>query len=328
MLKTSVEVLSRETDSPLLSNEVILLVGHGSRDSEGANEFKAFVKQFQQAFSNSNRPVSSCFLELTEPPILEEIERWVQQCVTKITMVPFFLLGAGHVKNDVPSAINLARLRFPQIEFRYGTPIGTHPLVLELLAERLQQLEQAHPSQVPASETVVLLVERGSSDPDANSEVYKVARMLWEGRGYKSVEVAFSGITRPLVPEGIDRCVQLGAKRVLVLPYFLFTGVLVKRIAEQAAQKNEQYPEVEIVSGEHFGPDARLVEIARDQLQKIEQGTAVMSCDLCKYRVKFTGFEQDFEAPQMSDHSHGLRGEHSHGHDHHHHDHSHNHSHD
>lgn len=322
-METSTEIVAPKTNLPLLSNEVVLIVGHGSRDHEGANEFREFVSQFQQAFVGTNQNVSSCFLELTEPPILEEIERWVQLGIKRITLVPFFLLGAGHVKNDVPSAINLARLRFPHVEFRYGTPIGTHHLILEMLAERLQQLEQTQPSRVPAAETIVLLVERGSSDPDANSEVYKVARMLWEGRGYQSVEVAFSGITQPLVPEGIDRCVRLGAKRVLVLPYFLFTGVLVKRIGEQAAQKNAQYPEVEMVSGAHFGPDVRLVEIARDQLQKIEQGQAAMSCDLCKYRVKLAGFEQDFQAPQMSDHSHGLRGEHSHDHSHthsHHHD--------
>jgi sirohydrochlorin cobaltochelatase len=297
------------------NTEVILVVGHGSRDPEGVVEFQLFVQNFSQALAP--RTVSACFLELSDPPILAEIERWVGLGVKTITLVPFFLLAAGHVKNDVPSAINLARLHYPQIHFQYGAPIGPHHLILEILQERLLEAEQHNPSQLAASDTAILLVERGSSDPDANSEVYKVARLLWESCAtYKSVEVSFIGITAPLVADGIERCVALGAKRVLVLPYFLFTGVLVKRINTITLEKQEQYPALEFVTAPHIGPDYKLVEIALDQLAQIEGGQVIMSCDLCKYRVRLTGFEADLNAPQGSDHSHGLRGEHSHQHEH------------
>ncbi len=290
--------------------EVVLVVGHGSRDPEGAAEFQSFVENFSRAADD--RPVRSCFLELTEPPILEEIERCVAEGAERISLVPFFLLGAGHVKTDVASAINLARTRFPQVDFRYGAPVGLHSTLLEILAERLAQAEAASPSPTGIShaDTAVLLVERGSSDPDANSTVYKAARLLWEGRDYGWVETAFIGITTPKVPEAIDRCIRLGARRVVVLPYFLFTGVLVKRISTIAEEKRQQYPDIEFAVGEHIGVHPRLAEIGLAQLDQIDRGTVAMSCDLCKYRIKLTGFEDDYQAPQFSDHSHGLRGEH------------------
>ena len=79
----------------------------------------------------------------------------------------------------------------------------------------------------------VLLVGRGSTDPDANAEVHKAARLLWEGRGYAGVETAFVSLAAPDVPSGLDRCVKLGARRIVVLPYFLFTGILPDRVRQQ-----------------------------------------------------------------------------------------------
>ena len=83
-------------------------------------------------------------------------------------------------------------------------------------------------------ETAVLIVGRGSSDPDANSDLSKIARLFYEGRPYPLVESAYVGMTPPDVADGLDRCRKLGAKRIVVFSYFLFTGVLEERIREQS----------------------------------------------------------------------------------------------
>ena len=113
-----------------------------------------------------------------------------------IMAVPLFLFGANHVKTDVPAAINVARERHPELEIRFGAPFGVTPEVLEVVDERITELEAALPP-LPREETAVLLVERGSSDPDANAGVFQMARLLWEGRGFGWVETCFIGITRP-----------------------------------------------------------------------------------------------------------------------------------
>lgn len=75
----------------------------------------------------------------------------------------------------------------------------------------------------------MLFVGRGSSDPEANAEACKLARLLWEGSGLAAVETCFIGITHPRLPVGLERALSWQPRRVIVLPYFLFTGVLVKK---------------------------------------------------------------------------------------------------
>jgi sirohydrochlorin cobaltochelatase len=303
--------------------ETILLIGHGTRDREGADEFRGFANDLA-ARLGGQRSVLPCFLELAPPSILGGIEQCVARNAGPIIAVPLFLFGANHVKTDVPAAFNAARARHPGIEIRFGAPFGVAPELLEVLDERIAELEAPLPP-LPREETAVLLVERGSSDPDANAAVFQVARLVWEGRGFGWVETCFIGITRPDLDEGLTRCVTLGARRVLVVPYFLFTGVLVRRIQRVVQTRRERHPLVELAVGRHLGRHPRLVDLAVRRLTEIDQGEVRMSCDRCKYRLPLVGFENQVGQPQHSDHNHGLRtdghaahehGPHDHGHDH------------
>jgi sirohydrochlorin cobaltochelatase len=316
--------------------DIILLVGHGSRDDEGADEFREFAAKVQAVirdqkpdfleaihFHSGEQVVKPCFLELADPPILDTIDHCVAEGVRRILVMPLFLVPAGHMKTDVPSSINLSRIRYPQVEFIYGPHLGIDPRILSILEERLDEVEASVPSR-SRKETAVLLVGRGSRDPDANGDVYKVARLLWEGRGFGWVETCFVGITSPRVPEGIQRCVRLGARRIIVLPYFLFTGILVQRIYRQAEAERKRFPAVEILWGKHLGGHPNILEVLLQRIQEALNGEVRMNCDLCKYRVRWPGFEEDYGLPQISDLAHGLRtGPGDHGHTHHHPHHSH-----
>jgi sirohydrochlorin cobaltochelatase len=79
----------------------------------------------------------------------------------------------------------------------------------------------------------VVLVGRGSTDPDANAEVFRAARLLYEGRGLAGA-AAFVSLAEPGVPAALDRCRALGVRRVVVLPFFMFAGVLPDRITAQS----------------------------------------------------------------------------------------------
>ncbi len=59
-------------------------------------------------------------------------------------------------------------------------------------------------------ETLLVVVGRGASDPDANSNVAKVMRMLWEGFGFGWGETAYSGVTFPLVAPALEHAAKLG----------------------------------------------------------------------------------------------------------------------
>lgn len=293
----------------LRSEEVVLLMGHGSRDPEGAAEFLTFARQLA---ARLNQPVFPGFLELAEPAIAEAINQAVESGARKIIAVPWLLFAAGHVKNDLPAAIQWARQRYPSVSFCYGTPLGVQPELLAILGDRLAAIDdQGGYGDV---ETAVLLVERGSSDPQANADVYRMARLLWEGRQFRTVEVAFVGITTPSMPEGLERCLALGARRVLIVPYFLYTGVLHKRIAALVAARAAVTPECDFRVASHLGQDKRLVLLALRLIEEASTGRATMTCDVCQYRTLLFGREQRVGMPVASDHAHGLRGTGAHHH--------------
>ena len=288
---------------PRASDEAIVLMAHGSRDTEGADEFLTFVNRLSSRLA---LPMYPGFLELSDPPIVTAIDEAVQAGARTILAVPWLLVAAGHVKNDLPAAISWARHRYPHIVIRYGTPINVQPELLSILGDRLAAVDPNN--GIGSLETAVLLVQRGSSDPEANAEIYRAARLLWEGRNYGTVEVAFSGITRPTVSEGLQRCLALGVRRVLVVPYFLYTGVLVKRISRAVAEMAAIRRECEFRVAQHLGQDSRLDILAQRMIEQTRNGKATMSCDVCQYRVPLFGRETLVGMPQVSDHSHGLRG--------------------
>src|SRR6266567_5874897 len=310
---------------PMASDEAILLMGHGSRDAEGAGEFLTFAERLAARLA---RPIYPGFLELADPPIASAIDEAVKAGAQSIVAVPWFLLGAGHVKNDVPTALQWAQKRYPQVVIRYGSSMNVQPEILAILGDRLAAIDPDH--GVGSRDTAVLLVQRGSSDPEAYADVYRAARFLWEGRKYSTVEVAFSGVARPSLAEGLQRCLQYHPRHILVVPYYLYTGVLVERISTTVAEVAGAHPECEFRVAPHFGQDTRLDRLAQRMIEQIRKGKATMTCDMCQYRVPLFGREFLVRAPQVSDHSHGLRGTtmsehteaehtaHAHNHEHHH----------
>ncbi|MFI5018951.1 MAG: CbiX/SirB N-terminal domain-containing protein, partial [Dongiales bacterium] len=182
---------------------------------------------------------------------------------------------------------------------------------------------------VAREETLLVVVGRGTSDPDANSNISKVARMLWEGMGFGWAEVCYSGVTFPLVGPGLEHAVKLGYRRIIVFPYFQFTGVLVKRIYRIADQIAERHPEIEFLKAAYLRDHPLVLDAFADRVQEIMDGENKMNCALCKYRAQVLGFEAEVGLAQESHHHHvegiGTDGEkHDHPHVNGHGDHGHN----
>jgi sirohydrochlorin cobaltochelatase len=283
----------------------VLLTAHGTRHPDGSSEARAFAERLAERLG-PDLPLVPCFLELTDPPILDTIAGLAQAGVAELVVIPLMLFGAGHVMNDVPAAIAVARERFPDLSIKYGAPLGVQPEMLAVVDERLREVEhQAPPS--PRERTAVLVVERGSNDPDANAEVFQLARLVWERRGCGWVEPCFIGITRPSLDEGLARCVALGAERVVVLPYFLFTGVLVRRIARVIAERSFTLSGVDLRLAEHLGAHPCLLDLVARRIAEAIHGDVRMSCDRCVYRMPLAGFAHRVGRPHTSDAGHGLR---------------------
>jgi sirohydrochlorin cobaltochelatase len=287
------------------SEPALLIVGHGSRDPRGAEEFHELVSLVR---ARAPMPVEGGFIELSRPPISECVNNLKERGAREVSAVPLMLLAAGHAKDDVPATLVREKLTHPDLDFHYGRALGIRPELLELMDERISAV-------VPEEEkegTAVLIVGRGSSDPDANSDLAKMSRLYFEGRPYPLVETAFVSLAPPSVTEALERCRRLGAGRVAVFSYFLFTGVLEERIREQSRNFAEDNPEMEVRYAGYFGPDARVAALVMERYRESFEGDIRMNCDVCVHRVALPGFEEKVGAPATPHYHPDEHGHHHH----------------
>ncbi len=303
----------------------VMICGHGSRDKAAVEQFNQLAGEFKKHLKETE--VESGFLEFATPVIRDGLDALKSRGIKKIICLPGMLFAAGHVKNDLPSEINNYAAENPELELIYAADLGIDARMLRAAQARVNEAISSASDDVTLSETMLLVVGRGTNDSDANSNVAKVTRMLWEGTKVGWAETAYSGVTTPLVDGALERCVRMGFKRIVVFPYFLFTGILVERIykwVDEAALKN---PEIEFIKASYLGHHEDVIKTFLSRVAEAVEGAGVMNCQLCKYREQIIGFEADVGAAQVGHHHHvqGIgtednpqdHGHHHHGHHHH-----------
>lgn len=310
----------------------VLLVGHGSRIQEGNEELLHFTRLL--AARKPELRLETCFIESASPSIAGGIAKCVEGGATQIYIVPIILFAAGHSKLDIPMAIDQAKLQYPGVEFIYGRPLGVQDRAVNILLDRIGEADQLpvqaapghvavapepavqklHPPAAEDKDTIVLLMGRGGSDPDANSDLCKLSRLLWEKTAYRSVEACFIAITKPSLPEGLERCLALGARKIIIVPYLLFTGVLMRQFAEITAQFAAAHPEIEVATGRQLGGHPLLVEMLSERIEETLEGRSYSHCDNCKYRDEAALHHHHHHGEEGHGHSYHNHGNHEQGH--------------
>lgn len=336
----------------------VMLCGHGSRSQAAVDEFRVLAERLP-AYLPEGVPVEYGYLEFANPVIRDGLDRLREKGCTRILAVPGMLFAAMHAKNDIPTVLNTYAARHG-IEIVYGRELGVDPRMIAAAADRVEAAlaeADARSGPVPRHETCLVVIGRGASDPDANANVAKIARMLWEGMGLGWCEVGYSGVTFPLVEPTLEHVTRLGYRRVVVFPYFLFTGILVDRIYGFTDRVAARHPEIEFVKAGYLNDHEKVLETFAERVRELEGETPPPNCAMCKYRTQILGFEAEVGMPQESHHHHvegqgasapgsnvaecalcddfctgecrleGAGGHHHHDHHHHHH-HHHDHRHD
>ncbi len=274
----------------------ILLVGHGSRDPDGNIEIEQFAENWKARHPDWR--IEVCFIEFADV-LLDQGFDIAAQRSDRVLVVPLILNAAGHVKMEIPEHLQKARQRHPNVEFIYAQHLGVNMTTLKLLKRRLSQTTESIATPDPKT-TGVIILGRGSSDKIANGEVAKLARWLLEESDHELIDIAFTGITYPRLETVVQRQVKLGMSQIVILPYYLFTGTLIKRIAEQFKYLQQQYPQIRFALGDYLGFEDEVYDLLDAKVKELQQpdSKAMMECDGCSYRE----FAQ----------------EHGHGHHHHH----------
>ena len=290
---------------PRLDSSIgIMVCGHGSRSKSAVDEFATVAEALRGRFAGV--PVEYGYLEFANPVIRDGLDRLRETGVSRILAVPGMLFAASHAKNDIPTVLNTYAAKHG-IRIDYGRELGVDARMLRAAADRVEAAVKALDAQYgprPASETCLVVIGRGASDPDANANVAKVARLLWEGFGFGWCETGYSGVTFPLVAPCLERVSRLGFKRVIVFPYFLFSGILIDRIYGFADEAAAAHPEIEFGKAAYLGDHPAVIDTFTERVTEILDGAALMNCGLCKYRTQVLGFEAEVGAPQESHHHH------------------------
>ena len=307
-----------------MSETAVMVCGHGSRDEGAIREFERLVGALKVRLPAHD--VETGYLEFARPVIRDGLDTLKSRGARRIIAVPGMLFAAAHVKNDLPWEINSFAAANPEIEVRFGRELAIEPKLLRAAADRIAQAEAAVGSAVPRDQTLLVVVGRGTNDPDANSNIAKVARFLWEGMGFGWAEVAFSGVAHPRVEPALRRALRMGFARIIVFPYFLFTGVLVKRIYDETDRVAADHPEIEFLKAPYLNDHPLVLDCFAERVSEATDGAPAMNCQLCKYRTQVIGYETAAGAPQEAHHHH-VSGIGTGDHHHHDHDHDHNHGH-
>lgn len=292
-----------------MKDTTLLLVGHGSRYRGGNAESLRFAAQWRDRHPDWR--IETCFIEHDEV-LLDAGLDLAARDARRVLVLPFILNAAGHVKMEIPAAVDAARARHPDVTFGYLRHLGMGREILGVLQQRLDGLMRGLDMPDPRTTGVVLL-GRGSSDAGANGELAKMARWVFEDNQHDLVDLAFTGIAWPRLETVVQRQVRLGMTQIAILPVYLFAGRLTERIEAQVARLRGQYPAVAFALGERFGFDPGIFDLLDARVQAAalsetgipEAGSGdaavadagLLECDGCKYR-------EAAQAEHLHDHGH------------------------
>jgi sirohydrochlorin cobaltochelatase len=282
--------------------EGLLLVAHGSECIRSEEEIGTLADRVAAGLPGVAVEVG--FLEMTDPPAGAQADRLVALGCRRVVVLPLVLLDAGHAKNDVPAVVVDARDRHPQVAFPFGRPIGVSRAPVEVLGKAVVASGGAG---LP-----LLMIARGTSDPDANADAYKAARLVAEWTGAPFVHVGFSGVTGPSVGQAADVFARLGHRRMTMVWWYLCHGKLIERgrqdLADFAARTG-----VEVIDAGHIGPHPALVPLLTARYEEALAGRVEVNCDICAYRAPWPGREDRVGQAIGVGHSH-LAVSHRHPH--------------
>ncbi|SBT18439.1 Sirohydrochlorin cobaltochelatase [Marinomonas gallaica] len=339
----------------------IMICGHGSRDKDAEREFGLVAEGLKKRFPNL--PVEYGFLEFSAPNIHMGLNNLLKQGVEDIYAIPGMLFAATHAKNDIPSVLTTFQEKQDGLSMHYGRELGLQEDMIEAFQARIYESLGLDPQNPPSElyDTMLVVVGRGTSDTSANAEAAKLTRIVNENMGFGWADTVYSGVTYPSVGVGLDKLVKLGFKRIVIAPYFLFTGRLIKRIQGYVDKVAQEHPSIEFIQAHYLSDHERVIDAFENRVNEIMDGSLFSSSDetlMSSFKRRLAAGEVDvhhhhaefvdpqddthglsesdtkhavsFDSIHVMDRSHSDHGHshgHSHSHSHDHQGHSHGHSH-
>ncbi|OQR55737.1 sirohydrochlorin chelatase [Bacillus sp. CDB3] len=244
--------------------KAVLYICHGSRLKAAKEEAVAFITSCMNRVEANIQEV--CFLELASPSIEEGFRTCVKRGATEIVAIPVFLLAAGHVKKDIPLELRKLNEEYPDIKIVYGNPFGVSEVLVKAVynGSGIKDYEE---------EVTLLLVARGSSDPETLQDMKWISSLFQKEENIKEVEICYLAAAEPKFEEKLREVVEREEKSIVVLPYLLFTGLLMKHVEKEVLQ----YELEEIKISPYLGKNEAFQEMLIQKTEGILEGEQYVS---------------------------------------------------
>jgi sirohydrochlorin ferrochelatase len=215
-----------------MPDPVLVAVAHGSSDpraSAATAELMAVVAE-RVGGSGPARDLRTAFLGHA-PPSLPQVMSTIAGD-RQVRVLPLLLTAAYHSKADIPRMLARLACDFPRLRVSYGPTLGPHPLLLTALERRLAEVDPSATLSDPGdrAHTAVVLAAAGSSDPEANATISRLAAQ-WQARaGWWAVRPGYASAAAPTPAAAVAGLLRDGAPRVVVASYLLAPGLFADRI--------------------------------------------------------------------------------------------------
>ncbi|MGP7817129.1 sirohydrochlorin chelatase [Niallia sp. 01092] len=232
--------------------DAVVYIGHGSRLQEGIQNFYTFIENMMESVSMPVQEVA--FLELASPSIEETMEKVIQNGAKDILVVPVLLFSAAHFKKDIPEVLNRIQAKYPTVCFTITTPFDIHEKMVDLVVKRINACRKN-------SDGIILLVGRGSSDPEPGLKLLEIANLIVK-KINMPVATAFLAVGTPSFDAELIK-LEEQFETIYVMPYLLFSGLLLKRMESKIAACTK-----DVTLCGHLQYDLLMKEILLERMQE------------------------------------------------------------
>lgn len=249
---------------PIAARPPLIIAGHGTREPAGVAACLALVERVRTLLPGVR--VEAGFVELTPPTIDSALDRVLAEGAGAAVVVPLMIGRGGHVQADIPDAIAAGRRPHPEATVVYTRHLGSPPALVSAAVQRID----AARGDWPAAETAVVFIGRGCSVIDANADHVRLARVVAETGGYARVEPAFVQVVSPTPTEGLAAAYASGARRIVVMPHYLFPGRLEAWVRREVARWASEHPDADTRVADVLGDCPELAGVVAQRYREGE----------------------------------------------------------
>lgn len=247
---------------------LVFLVCHGSRDPEYQQALADLLARVRQRI-----PLTVELAQLEGQPLslADQIHGLLQARLPRqgeglsgaVVLLSLLMGGGVHAEEDVPAALQQVQARWPHLKICQTAPLGSHPLLWDLLAARIQ----THLQEAAERPDGWILLGHGSRLPGFAAQLEAGIQRLQQRLPGIPLHTAFV-VQPPTLEAAVIHCLRLSQNRLRVLPFFLFPGGLLRSLQAQAQQLQGEWPLLQIQVDPPLWQDPLVIEAIADTVEQ------------------------------------------------------------